>query len=103
LLAGSEKGPWKWPEVRIFNKVGDAYGFLLDAAYVADFENNIEFMLSMVVYCNKDGILNDDHYDYDNIGFPIMKRVGEIIYAYEKGRSRAHKPDLSEFRMTYHE
>jgi len=101
LLAGSEKGPWKWPGVRIFNKVGDAYGFLLDAAYIADFEHGVEFILSMVVYCNDDGILNDDSYDYDKLGFPFMKRVGEVIYNYELSRPRKQMPDLSEFKFDY--
>jgi hypothetical protein len=34
------------PHIRIFNKEGDAYGFLTDVAYVVDFKNNIEFFLS---------------------------------------------------------
>ncbi|MDB5196901.1 MAG: hypothetical protein JWP88_1272, partial [Flaviaesturariibacter sp.] len=53
------------PGVRIFNKEGDAYGFLTDAAYVADFDKGIEFLLSATIYCNSDGIFNDDKYDYE--------------------------------------
>jgi hypothetical protein len=34
------------PNIRIFNKEGDAYGFLTDVAYIVDFKNNIEFFLS---------------------------------------------------------
>jgi hypothetical protein len=89
------------PGLRIFNKVGDAYGFLLDVAYVADFENQVEFMLSAVIYCNSDGILNDDRYDYDQVGFPFMKLLGERIYAHELKRPREHKPDLTEFKFRY--
>src|SRR5678810_429996 len=55
LLYGTEKNVSK-NGIRIFNKVGDAYGFLIDAAYVADFDNNVEFMLSAVIHCNSDGI-----------------------------------------------
>jgi hypothetical protein len=33
-------------QVRVFNKVGWAYGFLTDISYVADFKNDIEFMLT---------------------------------------------------------
>jgi Beta-lactamase enzyme family len=101
LLYGAEKNAMLIPGVRIFNKVGDAYGFLLDIAYVADFKNQVEFMLSAVIYCNKDGILNDDQYDYDAVGFPFLKYLGEAIYAHELSRSRANKPDLSEFRINY--
>lgn len=101
LMTGSEKGEWPYPNVRIFNKVGDAYGFLLDAAYVADFEKNVEFMLSAAIYCNSDEVLNDDHYDYDSVGFPFMKALGQLIYQYECGRQRKKVPDLSGFRYSY--
>ena len=57
MLMGSEKGPIP-PNIKIFNKVGDAYGFLLDISYIIDPVNKVEFMLSGVLYCNKDGILN---------------------------------------------
>ncbi len=86
---------------RIFNKVGDAYGFLIDAAYVADFDKKIEFMLSAAIYCNSDGVLNDSKYDYDSIGYPFMKNLGRIIYDYELTRKRNHIPDLSTFRVVY--
>lgn len=86
---------------RIFNKVGDAYGFLTDVAYVVDFEKNIEFMLSATIYCNADGIINDDHYDYDTVGLPFMQHLGQLIYDYELTRERKHQPDLSNFRMVY--
>ncbi|HEY4148243.1 MAG TPA: serine hydrolase [Chitinophagaceae bacterium] len=100
LLYGSEKR--RLPKtLRIFNKVGDAYGCLTDVAYVADYDKQVEFMLSARIYCNSDGNLNDDKYDYDTVGFPFMKHLGEIIYAYELQRSRPRKPDLNEFKMTY--
>lgn len=86
---------------RIFNKVGDAYGFLIDAAYVVDFDKKIEFMLSAAIYCNSDGVLNDSKYDYDSIGYPFMKNLGRIVYDYELTRKRNHIPDLSTFRMVY--
>ncbi len=87
--------------IRIFNKEGDAYGFLNDIAYVADFENKIEFMLSCTILCNTDGIFNDDKYDYETIGFPFMKKLGQLIYNYEKQRPRKHLPDLSRFVIDY--
>lgn len=100
LLYGAEKKPLP-KTVRIFNKVGDAYGCLTDVAYVADFDKQVEFMLSARIYCNSDGVLGDDKYDYDKIGFPFMKHLGEVIYEYELHRSRQRKPDLNEFKMTY--
>ena len=100
LLAGDRK--WTFPKsVRIFNKVGDAYGYLIDNAYVVDFDRGIEFMLSAVIYCNSDGVFNDDKYDYDRVGFPFMGNLGRIIYDYETKRKRTNKPDLSRFRVEY--
>ena len=100
VLYGTEKG--KLPKhIRLFNKVGDAYGFLLDITYVVDFENKIEFFLSTVMYCNSDGIFNDDKYDYDQVGYPFMKHLGQVIYDYELQRPKKHLPDLSMFKFIY--
>ncbi|MBE7170577.1 MAG: serine hydrolase [Williamsia sp.] len=88
------------PHVRIFNKIGDAYGFLTDVAYIVDFEKGIEFMLSATLYCNSDGILNDNKYDYETVGFPFMKNLGRVIYDYEAAR-RKSRPDLSAFQLQY--
>lgn len=100
LLYGSENGSLP-KNVRIFNKVGDAYGQLTDIAYVVDFEKNVEFMISATIYCNEDGILNDDKYDYEKIGFPFMKNIGRAIYQHELERKRNFKPDLSSLIFTY--
>ncbi len=100
LMYGSEKGTLPG-NIRIFNKVGDAYGFLTDVAYIADFENKIEFMLSCTILCNTDGIFNDDKYDYETIGFPFMKTLGQLIYNYEKQRPRKRQPDLSRYVIDY--
>src|SRR5258708_1544464 len=86
---------------RIFNKEGDAYGFLTDIAYVVNFDKNIEFMLAATIYCDKDGIVNDDKYDYETVGLPFMKHLGQVIYDYESQRSRNYKPDLSAFKIKY--
>lgn len=102
LYYGSEKGKAE-PGIRIFNKVGNAYGFLIDAAYIADFNNSTEFFLSAVIHCNSDGVYNDNHYDYDAVGFPFMKNLGRLIADYEKQRKRKYKPSLSPFFYSYSE
>jgi hypothetical protein len=101
LLFGSEKDAAVPPNIRIFNKVGDAYGFLLDNAYVVDFERGIEFLVSVVIHCNRDGIYNDDRYDYDTVGFPFMKHLGQLLYDHEAQRPKKHKPDLRKFVVSY--
>lgn len=100
LFYGAEKSN-SIDGVRIFNKVGDAYGFLIDASYVVDFRNNIEFFLSAVIYCNSNGIFNDDTYDYKTIGFPFLKNLGQAIYEYELNRIRKKAPQLSDFHYNY--
>jgi beta-lactamase class A len=100
FLYGSGKEPLP-KNIRIFNKVGDAYGQLIDVAYITDFDKNIEFFLSATIYCNSDGILNDDKYDYDTIGFPFMKNLGQVIYDYELKRKRQYQPNLSSFKIVY--
>lgn len=89
------------PYIRIFNKPGWSYGFLTDIAYIVDFEHHVEFMLTGTIYTNSDGILNDDKYDYEEIGYPFFKEIGDIIYRYELNRPRKYRPDLHDFLMTY--
>lgn len=100
LYYGSEKGTAE-PQIRIFNKVGDAYGFLIDGAYVADYENKVEFLLSAVIHCNSDGIYNDDHYDYDTVGLPFLKNLGRIIHAYERTKVRKGNPSFFPQKINY--
>jgi hypothetical protein len=100
LLWGEEKGQQPG-DIRIFHKSGDAYGFMTDAAYVADFKNKIEFMVTATIYCNSDGIFNDDKYDYETIGLPFFKNLGKVIYEYELKRKRKHLPDLTNMQFNY--
>jgi hypothetical protein len=87
--------------LRLFNKSGDAYGYLLDNAYIADFEKGIEFMLTAVIYVNEDGILNDDQYDYEKVGLPFMSNLGKTFLEYELNRKRSVRPDLGRFEVEY--
>lgn len=92
----------KMPEgVRVFNKVGWSYGFLTDVSYVADFKNNIEYMLAATVYVNSDEVINDDKYEYETVGHPFLFQLGQTIYHYELNRRRINKPALSRFKIKY--
>jgi Beta-lactamase enzyme family len=102
LYWGAERGSLPGRPVRIFSKEGDAYGFLTDISYFTDADKGVEFMLSATIYCNSDGVLNDDQYDYDSVGLPFMKNLGRVIYDYELRRPKARLPDLSGFKMSYH-
>ena len=87
--------------IRIFNKIGQAYGYLIDNAYIVDFENNVEFFLSAVIHVNQNETYNDGKYEYETIGYPFMKELGQTIYNYELTRTRSTIPDLTRFRINY--
>jgi hypothetical protein len=100
LMFGSRKDSIP-PTLRIFNKVGDSYGYLIDNAYIIDFEHKLEFLLSAVIHANTDGIYNDDKYEYKTLGYPFMRNLGQLIYRHELRRVRLKKPDLSQFKFIY--
>jgi hypothetical protein len=86
--------------IRVFNKVGDAYGFLTDVAYVVDVDNGVEFVLAATIYTNANHTFNDNDYEYDEIGLPFLEALGQEIYRIELDRERPHSPDLSRFRLS---
>ncbi|WP_396171396.1 serine hydrolase [Flavobacterium sp.] len=67
--------------IKIYNKVGNAYGTLIDCAYIVDTENKVEFMVSASLLVNKDGVFNDDTYEYDTVGLPFLAELGRQLYA----------------------
>jgi hypothetical protein len=69
--------------LKIYNKIGGAYGFLIDNAFVEDSKNNIRFFLSAVIYVNENETLNDDTYEYDSKGLPFLGELGRHIYQHE--------------------
>ncbi|TRX42966.1 serine hydrolase [Flavobacterium restrictum] len=70
--------------IKIYNKVGEAYGTLIDCAYIVDVENKVEFLVSATILVNKDGIFNDNAYEYDAIGFPFLAALGRSLYKNNK-------------------
>ena len=74
--------------IKIFNKVGYAYGTLTDCAYILDTKNKVEFLLTATILVNKDGIFNDNVYEYDDIGIPFLAELGREIYNYELNRKK---------------
>lgn len=87
--------------IRVFNKVGWAYGCLTDVSYVADFKNRIEFMLTATIYTNEDEVLNDDKYEFETEGLPFLYKIGQAIYQYDLHRKRKYAPDLKAFQLKY--
>jgi hypothetical protein len=64
---------------RIVNKVGRAYGFSIDNAWVEDRESGRGAFLGATVYTNSDGVLNDDRYDYEAVADPLLADLGEAL------------------------
>jgi len=100
FLYGDKKEPIL-DHIRIFNKVGYAYGFLTDCAYVVDFQQNIEFLLTATIHVNANQTYNDDNYEYEEIGIPFLANLGRAVYDYEIERKRKISPDLSKFKLNY--
>ena len=65
--------------IRIVNKIGQAYGFLTDTAYVTDSKSNAEFVLSATVFVNNNLIFNDNEYEYEQVGLPFLGALGRTV------------------------
>lgn len=74
--------------IKIYNKVGYAYGTLTDCAYIQDTKNNIDFIINATILVNSNGIFNDDDYDYDEVGIPFLAQLGRELYEHELKRKR---------------
>jgi len=101
LFYGGDSSAVINPNIRIFNKVGDSYGYDIDNAYIIDIKNKVEFMLTAVVQSNEDGIYNDNKYEYATVCLPFMKNLGQVIYEYELKRAKKHLPNLRKFVFNY--
>lgn len=97
FLFGDTRAPQDG-SVRVFNKLGAAYGTLTDVAYIVDFQQNTEFILAATILCNRDGVFNDDRYEYDATGYPFLAKLGRAVLDYERRRPRRVQPDLQRFR-----
>lgn len=87
--------------IRIFNKYGDSYGYNIDNAYIVDFKNNVEFLLTAVVQSNEDGIYNDNKYEYATVCLPFLKNLGQVIYQHELHRPKKNKRELPRMVSNY--
>ena len=87
FMYGDSKEPIP-DHIKIYNKVGYAYGTLTDCAYIKDAKNNIYFMLTATILVNNDGVFNDDHYEYEDIGIPFLAQLGRELYDIELKRKR---------------
>lgn len=74
--------------IKIYNKVGFAYGTLTDCAYIKDLKNNVDFLLTATILVNKNGIFNDNNYEFEEVGIPFLASLGRGLYNYELKRNK---------------
>jgi hypothetical protein len=63
--------------LEIYNKVGWAYGFSTDNAWIVDRQTGRSFFLAATLYTNADGVLNDDVYEYSTVAWPFLADLAE--------------------------
>jgi hypothetical protein len=66
--------------IKIFNNSGKGAGFMIDNAYIIDTRNGVDFFLTVVIKCNKTGILGDGYCEYEKTGMPFMKNISRIVH-----------------------
>lgn len=66
-------------ELRVYNKVGRAYGFSVENAYVVHEPSGRSFFVTAVLYTNPNGILNDGDYAYEDLADPWLEALGEVL------------------------
>jgi hypothetical protein len=99
LFYGGDSSAVINPDIRIFNKVGDSYGYDIDNARIVDYKNKVEFILTAVVQSNEDGIYNDNKYEYATVCLPFLKNLAQVIYQHELQRPKKYLPRLH--RLSY--
>lgn len=73
--------------IKIHNKIGMAYGYLTDAAYITDEASGREFLLVGTIHVNKNRIFNDGVYEYEEIGLPFFGELGRAVLNYERAKA----------------
>ena len=79
FIYGDSKDPIP-DHMTIYNKVGYAYGYLTDSAYIVDSKNELDFIISATIHVNHNQIFNDDQYEYDEVGIPFLAELGRQIH-----------------------
>ena len=67
-------------QIRVYNKIGQAYGTSIDNGLIKNYQDNIEFILTATIYTNKNKVINDNLYEYDDIAIPFLAKLSRGIY-----------------------
>ena len=66
--------------IRVYNKLGQAYGTSVDNAYIRNYQDDIEFVLTATIYTNKNKTINDNVYEYDETAIPFLAKLSQSLY-----------------------
>lgn len=69
-------------ELRIYNKVGIAGGFISDVSFFHDERTGLKFFISGSMMAVENGIIDYRRYKYYDIGIPVFRKIGQILYEY---------------------
>ena len=78
LLPGLERVLDK-ERLRIYNKVGRAYGFSVENSYVVDVKTGRSYFLAATLYTNENGVVGDDDYEYETVSDAFLADLGEAV------------------------
>jgi beta-lactamase class A len=67
-------------DVRVYNKIGQAYGTSTDSAYIKNYKEDLEFFLTATIYTNKNKIINDNIYEYGDTAIPFLSKLSTALY-----------------------
>ena len=66
--------------IRVYNKIGQAYGTSTDNAYIKNYQDDVEFFLTATIYTNKNNIINDNVYEYEETAIPFLAKLSQSLY-----------------------
>lgn len=78
FLFGDSKDPIP-NHIKIYNKVGYAYGYLTDCAYIINQKTNKKYIITATIHVNENQIFNDNKYEYETIGIPFLAELGRQL------------------------
>ena len=67
-------------DIRVYNKIGQAYGTSTDSGYIKNYKEDVEFFLTATIYTNKNKIINDNIYEYGETAIPFLSRLSKALY-----------------------
>ena len=68
-------------QIRVYNKIGQAYGTSIDNGLIKNYQDNVEFILTATIYTNKNKVINDNLYEYDDLAVPFLAKLSRSIYS----------------------